>query len=557
MSPRSDGGAGPGLPGQVWTGLAAFAAAGTLVAAGAARVWARVVGLPSEGLLPEAAPVAAALAAAGLVVLQTGLRVRPLRGILRRRLAGERVPASAAAVADLLAAPRRLARATALAVVLGTFAATSLGPAPTAPPTIALGMGRVGLALLLLSPAMLAWRAWLGRLLEPFDAGEVPIPARESLPRWIAVLALPAVGGAGLTALATAVAVAPPPPAVLVAAAAALALGTLVAGLAGWLPGDQREAADLVELSGRLAAATDPGAAAVAGAGLAAGLAASLPREVARRAAALADRYESTALGEEARRHRIEALQRRKTRFVAAMSHDLRSPLNAILGFADLLASGAEGALRPAQRESVAAIQRSGGALLELLGEVLDAARVDAGRLPLRRAWTPSVEILTEAVAVARRTVADRPLEVEATLQPGLPPVHVDRARIVQAVACLFRQASRVAERGKLGLLARVADGPGGPEVRVDVVDERVLIPGSERERLVAAFQRARERAPREGPVGLSLSLACALVRAHGGDVWLEEGPRGGTTFSVRLPLEPPGGGPGVGGPTPRGRATP
>lgn len=255
----------------------------------------------------------------------------------------------------------------------------------------------------------------------------------------------------------------------------------------------------------------------------------------------LARRFTEMREKEEKGRLAMEEVQRLRTQFLASMSHDLRSPLNSILGFSQLIASGSEGPTTHEQRESVLMIMRSARDLLRLVTNILDSARLEAGRLELRRAWTPSVEILTQAVTEGRRMIDDRPLEIEAELQPGLPPVYVDADRVVQAVVGLFSHAIDAMERGTIRLVARVATSPGTQtrQLRVDVVDRGAGIRDSDKETLFEAFREIQEPSGRRiGGLGLGLSLARELVRAHGGDVWFETEPGYGTTFSVALPLE-------------------
>jgi len=255
----------------------------------------------------------------------------------------------------------------------------------------------------------------------------------------------------------------------------------------------------------------------------------------------LARRFSEMREKEQAGRLAMEEVQRLRTQFLASMSHDLRSPLNSILGFSQLIATGSEGPTTHEQRESILMITRSARDLLRLVTNILDSARLEAGRLELRRAWTPSVEILTQAVTEGRRMIDDRPLEIEAELQPGLPPVFVDADRVVQAVVGLFSHAIDAMERGTIRLVARIAVTPGTQtrQLRVDVVDRGAGIRDADKETLFEAFREIQEPSGRRiGGLGLGLSLARELVRAHGGDVWFETEPGRGTTFSVALPLE-------------------
>jgi signal transduction histidine kinase len=197
----------------------------------------------------------------------------------------------------------------------------------------------------------------------------------------------------------------------------------------------------------------------------------------------------------------------------------------------------------PEQRESIQMITRSARDLLRLVTNILDSARLEAGRLTLRRRLTPAAEILNQAVSEGRRMVEDRPLEIEADIPPGLPAVYVDADRVVQAVVGLFSHAIDAMESGTIRLVARLASGPPGPQVRhlrVDVVDRGAGIREADQEALFQAFREIQEPSgKRIGGLGLGLSLARELVKAHGGDVWFESASGRGTTFTVAIPVEP------------------
>ena len=228
-----------------------------------------------------------------------------------------------------------------------------------------------------------------------------------------------------------------------------------------------------------------------------------------------------------------------RTRFMAAMSHELRSPLNSVVGFAQVLERELSGPLTPDQRESVAMVRRSAEELLTVLTDVLDLARLEAGRLSIQPSWVPSVEILTEAVRRGQVLVAGRDIVIEPELQPGLPPVHVDEGRVVQSVVALFRSAALRLRGGTIRLRARVASGPPGPteQVRVEIRDILGALPRAEAEAIFDAFREIREpRGRRLGGLGMALSLARALVRLHGGDVWAADA-GGETVLCVALPI--------------------
>jgi signal transduction histidine kinase len=240
---------------------------------------------------------------------------------------------------------------------------------------------------------------------------------------------------------------------------------------------------------------------------------------------------------------RIEHEDRVRSRFTAAMGHELRSPLNSIVGFAQLLEDGADGPLTGGQHESVVLIRRSAQDLLRLLTDILDSARLESGRLKMRRTWTPSVEIVSEAVRLGRSIVEGQDIAIEAHIQPGLPPVHVDRERIVQAVVATFRHAARGKGGGTIEVRAHVGRARDGRNaLLVEVRDAGRTLQSAELESVFDSFRDLREPTGRRiGGLGLALALARKLVRYHGGDVWAETRERGGTRYVVALALEPRG----------------
>lgn len=263
------------------------------------------------------------------------------------------------------------------------------------------------------------------------------------------------------------------------------------------------------------------------------------------RLARRADEVASVADQDARARRAIAGARELRTRFMASMSHELRSPLNSIVGFADLLEGELDGRLTDGQRESVTMIRRSAEELIRLLTDVLDLARLEAGRLPLALEWTPSVELLTEAVSRGQALVAGREVRIEAELQPGLPPVHVDRRRILQALIALFRHAAATLERSEVRMRARTAIGPPGPEsqLRIELHDAVGAIPPEEVARIFEAFREITEPTGRRvGGLGMALSLARELVRLHGGEVWAEAAPEAGTILCAGLPLSHEGG---------------
>jgi signal transduction histidine kinase len=229
---------------------------------------------------------------------------------------------------------------------------------------------------------------------------------------------------------------------------------------------------------------------------------------------------------------RAEEARRLKSQFLANMSHDLRSPLNSILGFSELLLRGIEGEISVGQRVVLAAVHATGTQLLRLLTEILDTAKMESGRMELHRQSTPPAEILAQGTQEARRgrppQVTDR-LSVEA--QAGLQPVYVDPMRMTQAVTHLANYALDAAQGGRVILSAR--------EGELD--HARVLLIDVEHEGSAAVLERSRvfdgfRRLPGTHGLNLALPLAKRIVELHGGSIDLQPGDEGRPRFRAVIP---------------------
>jgi signal transduction histidine kinase len=226
------------------------------------------------------------------------------------------------------------------------------------------------------------------------------------------------------------------------------------------------------------------------------------------------------------------ATERMRGLFLASMSHDLKAPLNAILGFAELVSHGE---LTDAQRESVTIIEQRGRELLYLVATILDAARVEAGELAVAPEWTRIGDVVTPAILEARTLTAGMQVDITGEIQPGVPRLLVDPSRVAQALTAIVLVAARFAEKGHV--VVRATMPSKGEQMRIDVeVTGRGISP-ADREKIFDAFKHA-DRARRHGSLGLGPSLARAIVELHGGGVDVATTEAGGTVFHVWVPSE-------------------
>jgi signal transduction histidine kinase len=226
------------------------------------------------------------------------------------------------------------------------------------------------------------------------------------------------------------------------------------------------------------------------------------------------------------------ATERMRGLFLASMSHDLKGPLNAILGFAELVGRSP---LSDGQRESLAIIEQRGRELLILIETILDSARVEAGELEVTPEWTMVGDVVMSAVLEARDLAVGTHVQIAAEIQPGVPRLFVDATRIVQALQGVIMTAVRFTAEG--GVVSVRATVPVNTDrLQIDVETSGRGLPEVEREKLFEAFKHV-DRARKYGSLGLGLSLARSIVEIHGGAIDAELAEGGGILFRVRLPV--------------------
>jgi signal transduction histidine kinase len=226
------------------------------------------------------------------------------------------------------------------------------------------------------------------------------------------------------------------------------------------------------------------------------------------------------------------ATERMRGLFLASMSHDLKAPLNSILGFAELLSRAQ---LTEGQKESVAIVEQRGRELLHLIDTILDTARAEAGALSINCEWTMVGDVVMPAVLDARDLTHGLDVQIVGEIQPGVPRILVDQVRATQAITSVILVATRFADHGTIRVRATV---PGaGERLRIDVETTGRGLPAEERDKIFEAFKHP-DRARRHGSLGLGPSLARTIVEVHGGSIDVDTTEGGGTVFHLWLPTE-------------------
>jgi signal transduction histidine kinase len=218
------------------------------------------------------------------------------------------------------------------------------------------------------------------------------------------------------------------------------------------------------------------------------------------------------------------------------MSHELRTPLNAILGFTQMLDRGIGGPLTPAHHRYLSGIVRSAEHLLTLVNDILDVARIRAGKLALRREVVSVTEVADAARLTASAIAAQRDVRLEVEIPEGLPPVLGDPVRMQQVLHNLLSNGLKFTPAGGLVRLTAAADDGF---VRIDVRDTGIGIRRADFPRLFHDFERLEHGQSQQADgTGLGLSLTRHLVELQGGRIAVDSEVGVGSTFSVWLPQQ-------------------
>ena len=235
-------------------------------------------------------------------------------------------------------------------------------------------------------------------------------------------------------------------------------------------------------------------------------------------------------------REAAESASRTKTSFLANMSHELRTPMNAILGMTRL---ALDGGLAGRPRDQVAKAHAAAHTLMDLLNDVLDVARLEAGQLELAQAEFDLPALLQEIAADLAAHAGAKGLPVEVVLGPGLPQrIAGDAARLRQVFAHLGGNAVKFTEHGHIVLSVDAARDADAAWLHVRLSDTGVGLSGDELQRLFQPFEQADGSTTRRyGGSGLGLAISRALVERMGGRLWVDSEPGRGSTFQFTAKL--------------------
>ncbi|MFC9944840.1 HAMP domain-containing protein [Streptomyces pratensis] len=261
----------------------------------------------------------------------------------------------------------------------------------------------------------------------------------------------------------------------------------------------------------------------------------------------------------EERAEQLAVSMRYKSEFLANMSHELRTPLNSLLILAKLLADNAEGNLSPKQVEFAETIHGAGSDLLQLINDILDLSKVEAGKMDVSPTRIALVQLVDYVEATFRPLTAEKGLDFSVRVSPELPAtLHTDEQRLLQVLRNLLSNAVKFTDSGAVELVIRPAgaDVPNairehlleagslrdadGDLIAFSVTDTGIGIASSKMLVIFEAFKQADGTTSRKyGGTGLGLSISREIARLLGGEIHAASEPGRGSTFTLYLPLHP------------------
>jgi signal transduction histidine kinase/HAMP domain-containing protein len=244
----------------------------------------------------------------------------------------------------------------------------------------------------------------------------------------------------------------------------------------------------------------------------------------------------NAGLFEEAQKAREQAEQADKVKsaFLASMSHELRTPLNAIINFAKFLRRGVPGPVNAEQTELVTAIAESGQLLLNLINDVLDMSKIEAGSLRLFTEDNIDIhEILQAAIRYTQPILAEKSVQLCEDIPEDLPLLTGDRKRLLQIILNVLSNACKFTQAGYIKVVASVEEN----YLLVCVEDTGPGIALEDYDNVFTAFKQTESGLRQGGGTGLGMPICKKLVEAHNGLIWFDSEPGKGTKFFIKLPM--------------------
>jgi PAS domain S-box-containing protein len=234
----------------------------------------------------------------------------------------------------------------------------------------------------------------------------------------------------------------------------------------------------------------------------------------------------------------LEQASNLKSQFLANMSHEFRTPLNAILGYTSMLLRSVYGEVPPAQGKGISRIEANARHLLTIINDILDIAKIEAGKMPVNVERFAIDEVVREVMAQVEPLKRDG-LQIEARVSAKLPKISTDKQKLKQIVLNLLTNAIKFTPEGKITVLVKHDTRSGSTTVAVK--DTGIGIAPADQDKIFEDFRQVDSSLSREyGGTGLGLSICRRLATMIGADIRLESTVGAGSTFTLVLPKRPP-----------------
>ncbi len=237
----------------------------------------------------------------------------------------------------------------------------------------------------------------------------------------------------------------------------------------------------------------------------------------------------------------LRELDQLKSQFLANMSHELRTPLNSIIGFSRVIMKGIDGPVTEQQQQDLSAIYNAGQHLLNMINDILDISKIEAGKMELAFEDIEVSQIIESVLSTTRGLIKDKPVDLRTDIPEALPFIHADPTRIRQILLNLLSNAAKFTDEGSITVAAKEQVGANGrPEIYIGVIDTGVGIAEEDQQDLFEPFTQVDGSATRKtGGTGLGLSITRLLVDLHDGDIGIDSTPGEGSTFFFTIPILP------------------
>ncbi|MCA0457737.1 MAG: HAMP domain-containing histidine kinase [Chloroflexi bacterium] len=234
-------------------------------------------------------------------------------------------------------------------------------------------------------------------------------------------------------------------------------------------------------------------------------------------------------------RERAEQSDQVKSAFLASMSHELRTPLNAVINFTRFVIDGDTGPVTEQQTELLTEVVGSAKHLLNLINDVLDMSKIEAGSLNLFIEDDVNMtSLVNSAVTTGRGLLIGKSTQLQANIPENLPLIRADRQRILQILLNIISNACKFTDEGSVNVQVRQQ----ADEVLISISDTGPGIAKEDQAMVFEAFKQTKTGLRQGGGTGLGMPIAKNLAEAHGGRLWLESEQGKGATFHVALPIK-------------------